>query len=125
MSKACYERTYIYQLKQDNIYTINKPPKSMLYLQITNIGDKNDMVSQMAHAKNLGEPFMAHLENLYNIPCKTIAVVHILYCCFTEMHLCPILVLLIYAFSVLNCIKLIFLYHITNFICVLICIISK
>ena len=67
MSKACYV-TYIYQLKQDNIYTINKPPKSMLYLQITNNGDKNDMVSQMAHAKNLGEPFMAHLENLYNIP---------------------------------------------------------
>ena len=27
------------------------------------------MVSQMAHAKKLGEPFMAHLENLYNIPC--------------------------------------------------------
>ena len=27
------------------------------------------MVSQMARAKNLGEPFMAHLENLYNIPC--------------------------------------------------------
>ena len=26
------------------------------------------MASQMAHAKNLGEPFMAHLENLYNIP---------------------------------------------------------
>ena len=25
--------------------------------------------------------------------CITIAVVHILYCCFTEMHLCPILVL--------------------------------
>ena len=23
----------------------------------------------MAHAKNLGEIFMAHLENLYNIPC--------------------------------------------------------
>ena len=23
----------------------------------------------MAHAKNLGEPFMARLENLYNIPC--------------------------------------------------------
>ena len=34
--------------------------------------DKNHMVSQMAHAKNLGEPFMAHLENLYNIPCDTI-----------------------------------------------------
>ena len=32
--------------------------------------DKNHMVSQMAHAKNLGEPFMAHLENFYNIPCK-------------------------------------------------------
>ena len=31
--------------------------------------DKNDMVSQMARAKYLGEPFMAHLENLYNIPC--------------------------------------------------------
>ena len=30
--------------------------------------DKNHMVSQMAHAKKLGEPFMAHLENLYNIP---------------------------------------------------------
>ena len=27
------------------------------------------MVSQMARAKNLGEPFMAHLENLYDIPC--------------------------------------------------------
>ena len=25
------------------------------------------MVSQMAHAKNLGELFMANLENLYNI----------------------------------------------------------
>ena len=68
MSKDCYV-TYICQLKQDNIYTINKPPKSMLYLQITNNVDKNDMVSQMVHAKNLGEPFMAHLENLYNIPC--------------------------------------------------------
>ena len=30
--------------------------------------DNNHMVSQMAHAKNLGEPFMAHLENLHNIP---------------------------------------------------------
>ena len=30
--------------------------------------DKIHMVSQTAHAKNLGEPFMAHLENLYNIP---------------------------------------------------------
>ena len=44
----------------------------MLYLQITNNGDKNDMVSQMAHAKNLGEPFMAHLEDLYNIPCLSL-----------------------------------------------------
>ena len=25
------------------------------------------MVSQMAHAKDLGEPFMAHLENLYYV----------------------------------------------------------
>ena len=23
----------------------------------------------MAHAKNIGEPFMAHAKNLYNIPC--------------------------------------------------------
>ena len=29
--------------------------------------DKIHMVSQMAHANNLGEPFMARLENLYNI----------------------------------------------------------
>ena len=29
--------------------------------------DKIHMVSQMAHAKNLGELFTAHLENLYNI----------------------------------------------------------
>ena len=28
------------------------------------------MVSQMAHGKNLGELCMAHVENLYNIPCK-------------------------------------------------------
>ena len=26
----------------------------------------------MAHAKNIGEPFMAHAKNLYNIPCNTI-----------------------------------------------------
>ena len=31
------------------------------------------MVSQMAHAKNLGEPFMAHLENLNDIPCYQIS----------------------------------------------------
>ena len=31
--------------------------------------DNNHIVSQMAHAKYLGEPFiMAHLENSYNIP---------------------------------------------------------
>ena len=29
--------------------------------------DKIHMENQMTHAKNLGEPFMAHLENLYNI----------------------------------------------------------
>ena len=32
--------------------------------------DKIHIVSQMAHAKNLGEPFMAHIENLYNILCR-------------------------------------------------------
>ena len=37
-------------------------------IKITIERDENDMMSQMAHAKNLGEPFMAHLENLYNIP---------------------------------------------------------
>ena len=26
------------------------------------------MVSQMAHAKNIGEPFMAHAKKLYSIP---------------------------------------------------------
>ena len=31
--------------------------------------DKIHMVSQMALAKNLVEPFIAHLENLYNILC--------------------------------------------------------
>ena len=34
--------------------------------------DKIHMVSQMAHAKNLGELFMAHPENLYNILCQLI-----------------------------------------------------
>ena len=29
--------------------------------------EKIHIVSQMAHPKNLGELFMAHLENLYNI----------------------------------------------------------
>ena len=38
--------------------------------------DKIHMVSQMAQAKNLGELFMAHLENLYNILC--IMVIEIL-----------------------------------------------
>ena len=40
----------------------------MLYLQITNKRDKNEMVSQMAHTKKFGKPFMAHLQNLSNIP---------------------------------------------------------
>ena len=30
--------------------------------------DKNHLVSQIAHAKNIGEPFMARAKNLYNIP---------------------------------------------------------
>ena len=34
--------------------------------------DKIHMVSQMAHAKKLGELLMAHLENLYNILCFVI-----------------------------------------------------
>ena len=29
------------------------------------------MVSQMARAKYLGEPFVAYLENIYNLPCYT------------------------------------------------------
>ena len=36
-----------------------------------NKSDKNHVVSQMAHAKNIGEPFMAHAKNWYNIPCST------------------------------------------------------
>ena len=39
------------------------------------------MVSQMAHAKKLGEPFMAHLENLYNILCKVETEMHVLLEC--------------------------------------------
>ena len=42
------------------------------------------MVSQMAHAKNLGEPFMAHLENLYNIPCYTMSIL----CCIALKYYC-------------------------------------
>ena len=34
------------------------------------------MVSQMARAKKLGEPFMAHLENLYNIPIPYSTVIY-------------------------------------------------
>ena len=34
-----------------------------------NKSDKNHVVSQMAHAKNIDEPFMAHAKKLYNIPC--------------------------------------------------------
>ena len=37
------------------------------------------MVSQMARAKNFGEPFMAHLENLYNIPCVMLKFVSIVW----------------------------------------------
>ena len=33
-----------------------------------NKSDKNHVVSQMAHAKNIGEPFVARAKNLYNIP---------------------------------------------------------
>ena len=45
--------------------------------------DKIHMVSQMAHAKNLGEPFMAHLENLYNILwCMAIHTFHCHICRF-------------------------------------------
>ena len=33
-----------------------------------NKSDKNHVVSQMAHARNIREPFMARAEKLYNIP---------------------------------------------------------
>ena len=48
----------------------DKPPFVIFPLRLPLKRDKNDMVSQMARAKNLGEPFMARLENLYNIPCS-------------------------------------------------------
>ena len=37
-------------------------------IKITIKRNRNHMVSQTAHTKKLCEPFMAHLENLYNIP---------------------------------------------------------
>ena len=40
------------------------------FLILNIISDKNHVISQMAHAKNIGEPFMAHAKNLYNIPCN-------------------------------------------------------
>ena len=41
---------------------------AFLILNIIIKSDKNHVVNQMAHAKNIGEPFMAHAKNLYNIP---------------------------------------------------------
>ena len=42
----------------------------------------------MAHAKNLGEPFMAHPDNLYNILCKyrVILLSITLYAYFFNLH---------------------------------------
>ena len=34
-----------------------------------NKSDKNHVVSQIAHAKNVGEPFMSYAKKLYKIPC--------------------------------------------------------
>ena len=69
MSKDSYVTYKICQLKQDHIYTIiNHHKVCYICIKITIKGDNNHMVSKMAHAKNLGEPFMAHLENLHNIP---------------------------------------------------------
>ena len=42
---------------------------AFLILNIIIKSDKNHVVSQMAHAKNIGEPFMTHAKKLYNIPC--------------------------------------------------------
>ena len=49
-------------------HLINHNQVCYISIKITIKMEKNDMVSQMAHAKKIGEPFMAHLENLYNIP---------------------------------------------------------
>ena len=43
----------------------------------------NHVGSQMAHAKNIGEPFVAHAKNLYDIPCNNIvatALINYHYC---------------------------------------------
>ena len=37
--------------------------------------------SQMAHAKNIGEPFMAHAKKLYNIPCIWLYFCWDTWCC--------------------------------------------
>ena len=52
-----------------SIQLLNHQKVCYICIKITIERDENDMVSQMAHAENLGETFMAHLENLYNIPC--------------------------------------------------------
>ena len=52
-----------------------------LILNIIIKSDKNHVVSQMAHAKNIGEPFMAHAKKLYNIPWNIKCLLYLyLYC---------------------------------------------
>ena len=40
----------------------------------------------LAHAKNIGEPFMAHAKNLYNIPCGSFID------CMISLDECPLLI---------------------------------
>ena len=42
---------------------------ALLILNIIKVIKIMCVVSQMAHAKNIGEPFMARAKNVYNIPC--------------------------------------------------------
>ena len=63
--------------------------------------DKIHMVSQMAQAKNLGELFMARLENLYNILCLSMMTCIAFSLCYDihVMILCFILDLVHYYFT--------------------------
>ena len=62
--------------------------------------DKIHMVSQMAHAKNLGKLFMAHPENLYNILCQLIhAFITVLLVLTTVILFCMACLTLFYLIS--------------------------
>ena len=61
---------YIVLFSNKRVAHIFTPVHYAFFLNIIIKSDKNHVVSQMALAKNIGEPFMAHAKKLYNIPCR-------------------------------------------------------